>query len=151
MYDLLSSFLRGLESQEMLLELVEATMENTAVVLERVLLDGGPHRLFVIDDVRVIEGDKDKLKQMFVGDGSGVDPRKVEYAFHRIEDVLVAMELETKTLIENFKVGQETRPGEPPAKAWLDRNVIVRVLAHRRERSASKFLKKEFNMKKAEG
>ena len=59
---MLSTFAENLESNEVLLRLVELTMGHAAVLLERVLLDGGPHRNFVVDDVRVMEADKDRLK-----------------------------------------------------------------------------------------
>lgn len=56
------------------------------------------------------------------------------------------MDLETKALVDNYKVAATGQA----QLAWMDRNIITRVLSHRAEREASKFLKKEFHMRKAE-
>ena len=65
----LDNFSACLQSKEVLITLVERTMDHSTIIFERVLLDGGPHRNFVVEDARVIEGDKDRLKSLFIAEG----------------------------------------------------------------------------------
>lgn len=120
--------------------------------LEQVLLDGGPLRLFVPDDVDVLEADLAALQALFHADADGLDMEDVERAAEGLGAVLDAMALETPVLVANYKQALAAS-GRPLARAAtagpaaahlaaaLDPDVLLRVLCHRAEHAASKFLK----------
>ena len=51
---------------------------------------------------------------------------------------------------ERLALAERNRAPRPPQGAAYDQGVIIAVLAHRADRSASKFLKKELNLPKTE-
>lgn len=120
-----------------------------------VLLDGGPLRLFVPDDVDVLEADLTAMQALFHADADGLSLDEVETAAEHVGAILDAMALETPVLIANYKQALST-PSRPlavsassgvrasnaaPLAAALDPDVLLRVLCHRAEHAASKFLK----------
>ncbi|RMZ57126.1 hypothetical protein APUTEX25_002358, partial [Auxenochlorella protothecoides] len=115
-----------------------------------VLLDGGPLRLFVPGDVDALEADLTALQALFHAEADGLELDEVESASAPLSAILDAMALDTDVLIANYKQAlalparplATTQHGAAPAPApALDPDVLLRVLCHRAEHAASKFLK----------
>eukprot|EP00899_Mesostigma_viride_P012693 jgi/Mesvir1/21424/Mv20896-RA.1 len=150
----------------------------------RVLLDGGPLRLFTPADVEMLEEDLEVLKDMFLADGQGLHARKVDELMTRAHCFLSLFQLDTDILIANFKAAEKKGSGNgemmggggrskwkmsshlglmlgreyhaPPqgaaivsgAESITSSEVLLRVLCHRADRMASKFLKFRFKIAK---
>eukprot|EP00884_Botryococcus_braunii_P013978 jgi/Botrbrau1/22581/Bobra.176_1s0013.1 len=131
--------------------LASGLLKSTVDALARVLLDGGPYRWFILQDVELIEEDLEQLRQLFVADGDGLAHEHVSKACLPLLSILTVMQLETGILVSNYQQGKAAPPdtkahGNVPA---FDCDIIVRVLAHRADHAASKFLKSELNLPKA--
>ncbi|EIE26922.1 DUF810-domain-containing protein [Coccomyxa subellipsoidea C-169] len=126
--------------------------------LLRVLLHGGPCRWFIIDDVDMLEDDLQLLKGLFDADGEGLSRQRIDELCAPLTAALVVMQLDTGILITNYKQaraqekgnGHARRPSALNGPAY-DAGMIVSVLAHRADRAASKFLKKELSLPKSDG
>ncbi|CAL8468909.1 g8450 [Coccomyxa elongata] len=134
-----------------------ALLGATVEALMRVLLHGGPCRWFIVDDVDMLEDDVQLLKRLFYADGEGLPSQRIIDLCAPLTAVLIVMQLDTGILIANFKQvkGQEKENGTARRPAALsgpayDANIIVSVLAHRADRTASKFLKKELSLPKTD-
>ncbi|KAK9853633.1 hypothetical protein WJX84_001605 [Apatococcus fuscideae] len=132
--------------------LIRSLLQALADALVRVLLDGGPFRLFAPDDCGMIEEDLDALAALFHADGEGLPREDVDRILNPLSELLTVLQLETPILIDNFK--QARTRGVPTGSGRLlayDPAVIQHVLAHRPDHAASKFLKKEFRLPKKVG
>ena len=125
-------------------------MEASVECFERVLLDGGPYRLFVPSDVQLLEHDVLKMRLLFLGDGEGLPQAEVDKAFRPLSELLSVMELSTSILIENFEQAEDPKARSPNGQGVkaFNPNILKKILAHRAERTASKFLKKHGSIPK---
>jgi DNA-binding transcriptional MerR regulator len=126
--------------------------------MQRVLLDGGPYRLFIEDDTDYIEQDIEQLKVLFFAEGEGLPIQDINTLCAPLLELITVLQLATGILVQNFKEAKEeekaaAKAGRAPSpKALvLDPDVLQRVLAHRADRTASKFLKKELRLPKKLG
>lgn len=129
----------------------EGLVTNCAKCYERVLLDGGASRLFLPSDVDVLESDVARFKDFFQADGEGLNKSTVDTIFLPASNLLTAMTLDTSVLISsaNKAAGKGTQKTGPPSENPTDNlEVLTRILGHRRERDASKWLKKHFKVPK---
>lgn len=112
---------------------------TTVESYKRVLLEGGPYRLFVPKDVTMLHEDYTRLKELFKGGGEGLSDEAVDAAFKEISEILLFMEMDTDLLIQ--KADENTKTGE-------NINKLARILSHRAERAASKWLKAHLSVPK---
>ncbi|XP_020575218.1 uncharacterized protein LOC110021171 [Phalaenopsis equestris] len=124
-----------------------------------VLLAGGPSRAFSRHDSQILEDDFKALKDVYYADGDGLPMEVVEKAATQVKSVLPLFRIETETLIERFKhiitetngaVAKSKYPLPPTSGHWspAEANTVLRVLCHRSDDAASKFLKKMYNLPK---
>eukprot|EP00803_Ostreobium_quekettii_P010118 evm.model.scf_379.4 EVM.evm.TU.scf_379.4 scf_379:34745-39238(-) len=133
--------------------LAGALMTTSVRCFERILLDGGPYRLFIPSDVQLLEHDVLKMRLLFLGDGEGLPQAEVDKAFRPLSELLSVMELPTSILIENFQQVQGSSPksangGTGGGVKAFNPEVLKKILSHRAERAASKFLKKHYSVPK---
>uniref|UniRef100_A0A0C9S5S1 TSA: Wollemia nobilis Ref_Wollemi_Transcript_18614_3809 transcribed RNA sequence n=1 Tax=Wollemia nobilis TaxID=56998 RepID=A0A0C9S5S1_9CONI len=125
-----------------------------------VLLGGGPSRAFSKSDSEIIEQDFVALKDLFKADGDGLPEDLVEKAAMTVTDVLPLFSTDTDQLIENFRYAvckangissaKSKLPLPPTSGLWspTEPNTLLRVLCHRNDEGATKFLKKTYNLPK---
>lgn len=121
----------------------------SAAVLH-VLLDGGPNRLFTLQDMPILLEDFEQLRAMFFAEGAGLDPTAVGKLCLPLENALYTMSLDTKALITASKTTkkQPLKASAGSAEGILDPETVLRVLCHRADYEASKFLKKDHKIPK---
>lgn len=126
--------------------LARATLIALAAAVRQVLTDGGPYRLFTPDDVDMLESDLAALKAMFYAEGDGLGAAETDAACRGVGDLLDVMRLDTGTIIATLK--QYTgRPGGG-RHAATDPDILLRVLCHRADHAASKYLKDKHKVSK---
>ncbi|PKU80682.1 protein unc-13 homolog [Dendrobium catenatum] len=124
-----------------------------------VLLAGGPARAFARHDSQILEDDFKALKDVYLADGDGLPVEVVEKAAAQVKSVLPLFRIDTESLIERFKhlmietcgaTAKSKLPLPPTSGHWspTDANTVLRVLCHRNDEAASKFLKKMYNLPK---
>lgn len=136
--------------------LARSLLQATTMAMQRILLDGGPYRLYIPDDTEYIEQDLEQLKVLFEADGQGLPAKDIDELCAPVLDLLNVLQLETGILIKNFKDAKEEekkaqKAGRSPTQhsnLVYDPDILQRVLAHRADRNASKFLKKELRLPK---
>uniref|UniRef100_A0A803MLD0 Uncharacterized protein n=1 Tax=Chenopodium quinoa TaxID=63459 RepID=A0A803MLD0_CHEQI len=114
--------------------------------LIRVLLDGGPSRIFSQSDAKLIEEDLDILKEFFISGGDGLPRGVVENLVSRARHITQLLGYETRELIEDLKstVGHGGR-----SKLGADTETLLRILCHRGDWEASQYVKKQFKIPKS--
>ncbi|WOL11100.1 hypothetical protein Cni_G19861 [Canna indica] len=138
---------------------VTALMKASCDGFLLVLLAGGPHRVFSRQDSQIIEEDFRSLKDMYLADGDGLPQEIVEKASSQVKNVLPLFHADTETLVERFKrlitetfgASAKSRYPLPPTTGnWnpMEANTVLRVLCHRNDDAATKFLKKTYNLPK---
>lgn len=124
-----------------------------------VLLAGGPYRAFSRQGSQIIEEDFKSLQDLFYANGDGLTMDVINKFCATVRDILPLFRADTESLIERFRQlmletygsSVKSRLPLPPTKDhWSpsDPNTILRVLCHRNEEGASKFLKKTYNLPK---
>ncbi|CAL9186990.1 unnamed protein product [Musa hybrid cultivar] len=124
-----------------------------------VLLAGGPSRAFSRQDSEIIEVDFRSLKDMYLADGDGLPQELVEKAASQVKNVLPLFHTDTENLIERFKrlitetygaASKSRYPLPPTSGNWnpTEANTVLRVLCHRHDEAATRFLKKTYNLPK---
>ncbi|KAI4376960.1 hypothetical protein MLD38_014661 [Melastoma candidum] len=127
-----------------------------------VLLAGGPSRVFSLQDYPIIEDDFKALKDLFWANGDGLPAELVDKVSTTTRSILPLFRTESESLIERFRratmeaYGSSARSRLPlPATSgqWnpTEPNTILRVLCHRNDEAASKFLKKAYDLPKKLG
>lgn len=130
------------------LGLLQAALDG----LLRVLLDGGPTRGFAATDSAMLEEDVNVLKDFFVAEGDGLPKGVVENAASSVQQILNLYSLDTNQVIETFKRSSEQMAaGANPARTGSarlasDADTLLRVLCHRIDPVASKFLKTKMKL-----
>ncbi|KAJ8494058.1 hypothetical protein OPV22_015779 [Ensete ventricosum] len=124
-----------------------------------VLLAGGPLRAFSRQDSQIIDEDFRSLKDIYLADGDGLPQELVEKASSQVKNVLPLFHADTESLIERFRrlitetygASAKSRYPLPPTSGnWnpTEANTVLRVLCHRNDESATRFLKKTYNLPK---
>jgi hypothetical protein len=129
-----------------------------ASAITHVLLDGGPWRLFSLEDVELVRTDLELMRATFHADGAGLDIETVTKLTQPIEDVLDVMAMDTRALIDVVSVArrqplgasqrQREAKNSQSSGGTVDSEVALRVLCHRMDHAASKVLKKDFKIPK---
>jgi len=96
----------------------------------RVLLDGGPTRVFGLEDVEALREDLVLLHEFFEADGSGLPAAVVQEGLAPVAAVLDLMGTASHELIALYA---RSKPAQQAT--------VLRVLCHRGERTCSKWLK----------
>ncbi|EFN53089.1 hypothetical protein CHLNCDRAFT_137406 [Chlorella variabilis] len=133
-------------------KLARAVCSALVSAVQSVLLDGGPFRLFTPQDVDMLEADMAQMRAMFYADGDGIGLEEVDAVCRPLSDVVDLMQLDTGLIIQNLKQANATlgrfhkSPRGTPAA--LDPDVLLRILCHRADHAASKYLKKDYKIPK---
>ncbi|RVX09140.1 hypothetical protein CK203_013912 [Vitis vinifera] len=121
-----------------------------------VLLDGGPSRAFSDSDIPMMEDDLNMLKDLFVADGEGLPRSLVQKKAEFAEQILSLFALQTGTVIqmlmtasEHISTGLDSR--KHGRLCLGDAQTLVRVLCHKKDREASKFLKRQYQLPMSSG
>ncbi|KMZ69956.1 hypothetical protein ZOSMA_202G00430 [Zostera marina] len=140
-------------------EVMKATFEAFSIVL----LAGGKDRAFSRGDHELVAEDFGALKRVFTTRGEGlVEEEIVEREATVVEGVLDLMSLSTDQLIDDFNIvsceaigigiigGDEKVPMPPTTGRWnrTEPNTMLRVLCHRNDEVADRFLDKTFQLPK---
>ncbi|XP_057959137.1 protein unc-13 homolog [Malania oleifera] len=124
-----------------------------------VLLAGGPSRVFSRQDFQIIEDDFKSLKDLFWANGDGLPIEVIDKFSTAVRGVLPLLRTDTESLIERFRrltleaYGSSAKsrlPLPPTSGQWnpTEPNTLLRVLCYRNDETASKFLKKTYNLPK---
>ncbi|QCD85658.1 Mammalian uncoordinated homology 13 [Vigna unguiculata] len=122
--------------------LLQASLDG----LLRVILDGGPSRVFLPSDAKLLEEDLEILKEFFISGGDGLPRGVVENQVARVRQVIKLHGYETRELIDDLKSasGMEMQGGK--SKLGTDSKTLLRILCHRSDSEASQFLKKQYKI-----
>ncbi|XP_024538315.1 uncharacterized protein LOC9656156 [Selaginella moellendorffii] len=139
-------------------KLVTALMRCCFDAFSLVILGGGPSRAFQAADAAMLEEDLAALRELFKADGDGLPAEVVDRYSSCAAQVLPLFAMETGELIDRLKSldgggrsrGSSSAPVPPNPKSWSpsDPNTVLRVLCHRADETASKFLKKAYGLPK---
>ncbi|KAH6758083.1 hypothetical protein C2S52_023025 [Perilla frutescens var. hirtella] len=116
-----------------------------------VLLDGGPSRAFSDSDIILIEEDFNMLKELFIADGEGLPRSLVEEEAKFYRQILGLFSLQAESLIKMLMASSEHITAGVNiykyGQRYLgDAHTLIRVLCHKKEREASKFLKRHYRL-----
>ncbi|VVA99782.1 unnamed protein product [Arabis nemorensis] len=121
-----------------------------------VLLAGGPSRCFTVQDSAAVEEDFKFLCDLFWSNGDGLPLDLIEKVSTTVKSILPLLRTDTESLIERFKAvclenhgsDRGKLPLPPTSGPWnpTEPNTLLRVLCYRYEESATKFLKKTYNL-----
>ncbi|XP_027344230.1 protein unc-13 homolog isoform X2 [Abrus precatorius] len=136
-------------------ELMKASFDGFLLVL----LAGGPARAFSLEDHAIIEEDLKLLTDLFWSNGDGLPADLIEKHCTTVKAVLALFSVDTEHLIEllsqlileTYGASAKSRfPLPPTSGQWNPRepNTLLRVLCHRNDDIAAKFLKKNCNLPK---
>ncbi|OIV97805.1 hypothetical protein TanjilG_12562 [Lupinus angustifolius] len=138
-----------------LTEIMRASFDGFLLVL----LAGGPSRSFSQKDCQIIEDDFEVLKEMFWANGDGLPSELIDKFSTTVRSVLPLFRTETDSLIERFRRvtseryksnGRTKLPLPPTSGQWdpSEPNTLLRVLCYRNDESATRFLKKTYDLPK---
>ncbi|KAI4323572.1 hypothetical protein L6164_023167 [Bauhinia variegata] len=125
--------------------LLQASLDG----LLRVLLDGGPSRIFFPSDAKLLEEDLEILKEFFISGGDGLPRGVVENQVARVRHVIKLQGYESRELIEDLKSASGLEMHGGKSKLGTDAKTLLRILCHRSDSEASQFLKKQFKIPKS--
>ncbi|XP_059444572.1 protein unc-13 homolog [Corylus avellana] len=116
-----------------------------------VLLNGGPSRAFSNSDITIMEDDLNMLKEFFIADGEGLPRSLVEQEAKLAEQILSLYTLQTGTVIQMLMTASEQiSTGLYPRKddkiGLEDAQTLIRIMCHKKDRQASKFLKRLYQL-----
>ncbi|GMH09418.1 hypothetical protein Nepgr_011259 [Nepenthes gracilis] len=116
-----------------------------------ILLDGGPSRAFSDSDITLMEDDLNILKDFFVADGEGLPRSLVEQEAAFAHKVLSLFSRQTGSVIQMLLTASEsistwTQSHRLGHRSLDDANTLIRVLCHKKDREASKFLKRQYHL-----
>ncbi|CAI9293279.1 unnamed protein product [Lactuca saligna] len=116
-----------------------------------VLLAGGHSRNFTLQDSFNIQEDFHLLVDLFWSHGDRLPTELISKFSAPVEGILPLFATDTETLIQQCKTLAVDKGGRLPESGEWDRNdpnTILRVLCHRDDRVAFKFLKNNFHLPK---
>ncbi|XP_031742238.1 protein unc-13 homolog isoform X4 [Cucumis sativus] len=122
--------------------LLQASLDG----LLRVILDGGPLRVFSTSDSKLLEEDLEVLKEFFISGGDGLPRGVVENLVAHVRDVIKLHGFETRELIEDLRSASGGSIQSGRYKAGADSKTLLRILCHRSDSEASQFLKKQYKI-----
>ncbi|KDP40553.1 hypothetical protein JCGZ_24552 [Jatropha curcas] len=125
--------------------LLQASLDG----LVRVLLDGGPSRIFLPADAKLLEDDLEVLKEFFISGGDGLPRGVVENHVARARHIIKLHAYETRELIDDLKSASGLERQGGSGKLGADTHTLLRILCHRSDSEASQFLKKQFKIPKS--
>ncbi|KAJ9190542.1 hypothetical protein P3X46_001729 [Hevea brasiliensis] len=125
--------------------LLQASLDG----LLRVILDGGPSRVFSPADAKLLEEDLEVLKEFFISGGDGLPRGVVENHIARVRNVIKLHAYETRELIDDLKSASGVERQSGGGKIGGDTQTLLRILCHRGDSEASQFLKKQFKIPKS--
>ncbi|KAL5800807.1 hypothetical protein ACOSQ3_032439 [Xanthoceras sorbifolium] len=125
--------------------LLQASLDG----LLRVLLNGGPLRVFFPSDGKQLEEDLEILKEFFISGGDGLPRGVVENQVARVRLVVKLHGYETRELIDDLRSGNAPDMQGTRGKLGADTESIIRILCHRSDSEASHFLKKQYKIPKS--
>lgn len=163
-----------LEELEQNLEIISLTVHDrvrTRVIIDvmkacfegylLVLLAGGPSRVFSVQDAEIIHEDFKLLSDIFWSNGDGLPADVIDKVSAGVKGVLSLFQTGTDNLVEQFRhvvslgndhvsARRKLPPLPPTTGQWseTDPNTVLRVLCHRNDKLASKFLKKTYDLPK---
>ncbi|CAA7410096.1 unnamed protein product [Spirodela intermedia] len=150
----ISSSLHNRVRNRAITSLMKASFEGFLLVL----LAGGPSRAFSIGDSQILEDDFRALRELYLADGDGLPEEIVDKAAAQARELLPLFRVDTETLISRFRAAMVAYGGASRSKLQLpptpgrwspsDPNTLLRVLCHRNDEPASKFLKKTYGLPK---
>ncbi|XP_057525392.1 protein unc-13 homolog isoform X2 [Amaranthus tricolor] len=116
-----------------------------------VLLDGGPSRAFSDSDVNLLEDDLRALQDFFVADGEGLPRSTVERDSKFAHQVLSLFSLQTSSIIQMLMTASDHISTRVQSRSHGHRsldnaNTLIRILCHKKDIEASKFLKKHYRL-----
>ncbi|XP_047340889.1 protein unc-13 homolog isoform X1 [Impatiens glandulifera] len=116
-----------------------------------VLLDGGPSRAFSLSDITVMEDDLKILKDFFIADGEGLPRSLAEKEASFAHQVLNLFTLQTESLVQMLMTASKhiavIKDREKHRNGYQgDAHTFIRVLCHKKDREASKFLKRQYEL-----
>ncbi|KAK7369909.1 hypothetical protein VNO80_11957 [Phaseolus coccineus] len=125
-----------------------------------VLLAGGPARAFSLQDHVIIDEDFKLLTDLFWSNGKGLPADLIEKHSTSVKEVLPLFRKDTEDLTNIFTqlimemYNSSTKsyfPLPTTSGQWSPRepNTLLRVLCHRNDETAAKFLKKNYNLPKS--
>ncbi|KAJ6944924.1 hypothetical protein NC651_000072 [Populus alba x Populus x berolinensis] len=116
-----------------------------------VLLDGGPSRAFSDSDITMMEDDLNVLKEFFVAEGEGLPRSLVEQEAKFAQQILGLFSLKTETVIRMLMnasehISMRVDSHKHGHMGLEDAHTLLRVLCHKKDREASKFLKQQYEL-----
>jgi hypothetical protein len=118
----------------------EAMLLSVRTAMLHLLLDGGATRFFALQDAALLNSDFEQLVDFFTAGGEGVAEASVRHSLAPVAHVLQLMAQQTDALVASHAAASGEEAG-----------VLLRVLAHRADRAASKHLKERASLPKAAG
>ncbi|GLT40474.1 hypothetical protein SLA2020_146110 [Shorea laevis] len=116
-----------------------------------VLLNGGPSRAFSDSDVIMMEEDLNILKEFFIAEGEGLPRSLVEREAKFAVQILSLFSLQSESIVqmlmsasEHISVGSDLH--KHGRLQLEDAQTLVRVLCHKKDGEASKFLKRQYQL-----
>ncbi|XP_065030432.1 protein unc-13 homolog isoform X2 [Musa acuminata AAA Group] len=128
----------------------EATMDGYIWVM----LDGGPARVFSESDATMMQQDLNDLKDLFVANGQGLPQDVVEKEARFGEEILDLYAMKAETIIDMLISASQQIPNhleikKPGRRSATDVDTLLRVLCHKKDKYASKFLKIQYQLPKS--
>ncbi len=140
-----------------------ALLEATVSGWMRVLLDGGPARVFTSSDIEPLEEEVEILSDFFIAGGQGLDAAMVAERVAPMTALLSIMSLSTNDLTKNYEeqatkeaaaamtgAHAPSNPSSDPNADVFNSEVTLRVICHRADHAASKWIKARFSIGKTE-
>ncbi|KAF5446018.1 hypothetical protein F2P56_031682 [Juglans regia] len=125
--------------------LLQASLEG----LLRVVLDGGPSRVFSLADGKLLEEDLEVLKEFFISGGDGLPRGVVENHLAPVRHVIQLHGYGTQELIDDLRSVSGSDMQDSRSKLGAEPKTLLRILAHRADSEASQFLKKQYKIPKS--
>jgi len=132
--------------------LLQASMDGFV----RVLLDGGPSRVFSQEDSKMLDEDLQLLKDFFMAGGDGLPHGVIENSLASVQQITNLYSLGTHAVIENLMHASEQTVAGSDSKRYgkksaKDADTLLRVLCHRSDKESSKYLKNHYKLPKSAG
>ncbi|KAK4746957.1 hypothetical protein SAY87_025994 [Trapa incisa] len=141
----------GIISEPLRDRIVTSLLQASLDGLLRVILNGGPIRVFFPSDAKLLEEDLEHLKEFFISGGDGLPRGVVENQVARVRQVIKLHGYETRELIEDLRSlsGVDINMQGRQSRLGADSNTLIRILCHRSDSEASQFLKKQYKLPKS--
>ncbi|CAL0322163.1 unnamed protein product [Lupinus luteus] len=152
---IISSIVHERVRTRIIVQVMEASFDGFLFVL----LAGGPSRAFSLQDSIIIEEDFKSLTNFFWSKGDGLPADLIEKQSTTARAVLPLLHTDTEHIIQQLRqlsmemygCSAKSRLRLPPtADHWNPREpyTLLKVLCHRNDEAAAKFLKKNYNLPK---